>query len=347
MSEFNPQALQGAMDAVNKKYGENTVLNLEEGGTPLSVIPVGDPLVDAALKGRSEHGGIPRYKIIEIYGAESSGKTTFALHIVAEELKLDPRAVLYIDAEHALDKGYAAHLGIDLKRVIICQPTLGKEAMTVARDLVESGQISIIVIDSWSSLEPEDDAKADEVGDKKVGGSAMLASRGLRAMAGRCGDFKATMIILNQERVNITPMGARGKVTSGGNAMKFYPSLRLEIKTHGVSQETNQFKRTLRVAKSKCQAPVFHEVDFYVGFGIGIDKIKNLMQMGLEEGVIEKSGSWYSANGERLGQGFNNASTRLCESEGMRDAICKALGVKTFTPLQPYTPKTTILTNEE
>ena len=345
--EFSPKTLEAAMSSVNKMYGANTVLNLEEGGTPLSVIPFHDPILDPALQGAADQGGVPRYRVIEIYGPESSGKTTVALEIIASELQTDPRPALYIDAEHALDRGYAEHIGLDPKRCILNQPSNGKEALTVARDLIKSGQISMVVIDSWASLITEDEEKADEVGDKKTGGSARLASDGLKQMSTLCGEYKTTMIILNQQRVNLTRMGAFGKITTGGQAMKYYPSLRLEIKTHGHNTEADQFKRTLRVAKSKCQAPVFTEVDFYLGQGIGIDRISNLIQKGLEEGVIVKSGSWFSYNKENLAQGLKNTSALLFENKTLRDNICKDLNIKSFIPRSVFSPITSRKENTE
>jgi recombination protein RecA len=345
--EFDPKALQATMDAVNKYYGENTVLNLEEGGTPLSVIPFNDPILDPALKGAADQGGVPRYRMIEIYGPESSGKTTVALEIIASEMQIDPRPTLYIDAEHALDKGYAEHIGLDPKRCILNQPSNGKEALTVAREMIKSGQVSVAVIDSWASLITEDEEKAEQVGDKKTAGSARLASDGLKQMVTLCGEYKTTLIVINQQRVNLTRMGAFGKITSGGNAMKYYPSLRLEIKTHGSAQEANQFKRTLRVAKSKCQAPVFSEVEFYLGYGIGIDRVKNLMQKGLEEGIIIKSGAWFSYGEKKLGQGLSRASQKIVEDEDLRVQICNDLDVLPFVPRKVYSPVTSRKEDED
>lgn len=312
------KALEMALGQIEKQFGKGAVMKLGE-SSHMSVesIPTGALGLDIALG----VGGVPRGRIVEIYGPESSGKTTVALHIVAEAQKAGGEAA-FIDAEHALDPVYAKKLGVDIDNLIVSQPDTGEQALEIAEALVRSGAIDVIVIDSVAALVPK--AEIDgEMGDAHVGLQARLMSQALRKLAGVISKSKTTAIFINQLREKVGIMFGNPETTPGGRALKFYASVRLDVRKIETIKQSNEMignRTRVKVVKNKV-APPFKEAEFDIIYGQGISKEGNILDVAVNLDIVNKSGAWFSYNGQRIGQGRENAKQFLRENAEMLKEI--------------------------
>lgn len=313
------KALEAALSQIERAFGKGSVMKLgaREGVAETEVISTGSLGLDIALG----IGGLPRGRIIEIYGPESSGKTTLALHVIAQAQKQGGTCA-FIDAEHALDPVYARKLGVNIDDLLISQPDAGEQALEIADTLVRSGAVDVLVIDSVAALVPR--AELDgEMGDNHVGLHARLMSQALRKLTGSIARSKAMVIFINQIRLKIGVMFGNPETTTGGNALKFYASVRLDIRRIGSIKERDTVignQTRVKVVKNK-MAPPFRVVEFDIMYGEGISKVGELVDLGVQAGVIEKSGAWFSYDGQRIGQGRENAKQFLRDNPSIAAAI--------------------------
>ncbi|MCL6516235.1 recombinase RecA [Alicyclobacillus sp.] len=312
-------ALDSALKQIEKQFGKGAVMRLGEASASMNIetVPSGSLALDIALG----TGGYPRGRIIEIYGPESSGKTTVALHAVAEVQRRGGQAA-FIDAEHALDPVYAAKLGVNTDELLISQPDTGEQALEIAEALVRSGAVEIIVIDSVAALVPKSELEGD-MGDSHVGLQARLMSQALRKLAGAISKSKTIAIFINQIREKVGVMFGNPETTTGGRALKFYSTIRLEVRRTEALKQGNEVvgnRAKIRVVKNKV-APPFKTADVDIMFGEGISREGSMIDIGTEIDVIQKSGAWYSYGEERLGQGRENAKQYLKEHPELADEI--------------------------
>ncbi|MBK8172218.1 MAG: recombinase RecA [Sandaracinaceae bacterium] len=305
------KALELALGSIEKQYGKGAIMRLGAGTQPteIAVIPTGSPSLDLALG----VGGYPRGRIIEIYGPESSGKTTLTLHAIAEVQKAGGVAA-FIDAEHALDVSYAKKLGVNTEELLVSQPDFGEQALEIADTLVRTGAVDLVVVDSVAALVPKAEIEG-EMGDSHVGLQARLMSQALRKLTGTVHKSNCTLFFINQIRMKIGVMFGSPETTTGGNALKFYSSVRLDIRRVGsikVGEVAIGNRTRVKVAKNKL-APPFMTTEFDILFGKGISRSGDVLDMSAEGGVVDKSGAWYSFNGERIGQGRDNTRAYLDE----------------------------------
>jgi len=313
------RAIDLAMTQIEKQFGKGSIMRLGEGNVmpDIQVISTGSIGLDIALG----VGGIPRGRIVEIYGPESSGKTTLALHIVAEAQKKGGIAA-FIDAEHALDINYARKLGVKTDDLLVSQPDTGEQALEIAEVLVRSGAIDVLVIDSVAALVPRAEIEG-EMGDSHMGLQARLMSQALRKLTGTLSKSNCSMIFINQIRMKIGVMFGNPETTTGGNALKFYASVRMDIRRIAAlkqGQDTIGSRTRVKVVKNKV-APPFKEAEFDIMYGEGISREGDIVDLGAANDVIEKSGAWYSYSGERIGQGRENAKQFLREHPDMARSI--------------------------
>ena len=312
------KALQAAMAKIEKDFGKGSIMKLgEENVENVDVIPTGSIGLNAALG----VGGYPRGRIIEIYGPESSGKTTLAIHAIAEAQRLGGIAA-FIDAEHAFDRFYAQKLGVDIDNLFISQPDNGEQALEIADQLIRSSAIDIIVVDSVAALTPKAEIEGD-MGDNKVGLQARLMSQALRKLTSTISKTNTTCIFINQLREKIGVMFGNPETTTGGNALKFYSSVRLDIRRvtsikDGDNVIGNQVR--VKVVKNKV-APPFRKTEFEITFGEGISKVGELVDLGVEYGIVQKSGSWFSYQGSKLAQGRDATKNLLKDNPELCDEI--------------------------
>ena len=302
------KALEAALGQIEKQFGKGAVMKLGENAQMnIDVIPTGALSLDIALG----IGGVPRGRIVEVFGPESSGKTTVALHMIAEAQKLGGYAA-FIDAEHALDPVYAKHLGVDIDNLIVSQPDTGEQALEIAEALVRSGAIDILVVDSVAALVPKAEIDGD-MGDSHVGLQARLMSQALRKLAGVLNKSNTVAIFINQLREKVGVMFGNPEVTPGGRALKFYSSVRLDVRRVEALKINNEVvgnRTRVKVVKNKV-APPFREAEFDIVYGEGISKEGNVLDIGVNLNIVEKAGAWFSYNGTRIGQGRENAKQYL------------------------------------
>lgn len=316
------KALQLTIDKLEKTYGKGTIMKLsDERVVDIPAISTGSLGLDIALG----IGGIPRGRVIEIYGPESSGKTTLTMHMIAEAQKKGGLAA-FIDAEHAFDKSYAEKLGIDTENLLISQPDNGEQALEIADHLIRSGAIDIIVIDSVAALVPKGELEG-EMGDSKMGLQARLMSQALRKLTGTISKTGCSCIFINQLREKIGVMFGNPETTTGGNALKFYASVRLDIRRIGQikdGDDINGNRTKVKVVKNKV-APPFKVVEFDIMYGKGISKSGEIIDLGVELNVIQKSGSWFSYNGNKLGQGRDSVKQLIEDNPEMMEEMEKKI----------------------
>jgi recombination protein RecA len=318
------KALDAALGQIERSFGKGSIMKLgsrEAASAETEVISTGSLGLDIALG----IGGLPRGRIVEIYGPESSGKTTLALHVIAEAQK-GGGTCAFIDAEHALDPAYARKLGVNIDELLISQPDAGEQALEIADTLVRSGAIDVLVIDSVAALVPRAELEG-EMGDNHMGLHARLMSQALRKLTGSISRSRAMVVFINQIRMKIGVMFGNPETTTGGHALKFYASVRLDIRRIGAIKEREQTignQTRVKVVKNK-MAPPFKVVEFDIMYGEGISKRGELLDLGLQAGVVEKSGSWFSHEGQRIGQGRENAKSFLKDHADVAEQIEHAI----------------------
>ncbi len=313
------KALDSALAQIERQFGKGSIMKLGADNAVMDVeaTSTGSLGLDIALG----IGGLPKGRIIEIYGPESSGKTTLTLHVVAEEQKKGG-VCAFVDAEHALDPQYAKKLGVDLDELLISQPDTGEQALEIVDTLVRSGAVSLVVVDSVAALVPKSEIEGD-MGDMQMGSQARLMSQAMRKLTASIGRSNCMVIFINQIRMKIGVMFGSPETTTGGNALKFYASVRLDIRRIGAIKDRDEVvgnSTRVKVVKNKV-APPFKQVEFDIMYGEGISKVGELVDLGVKAGVVEKSGAWYSYGDERIGQGRENAKQFLRENPDMALAI--------------------------
>jgi recombination protein RecA len=319
------KALAAALAQIDKQFGKGSVMRLgDDVRAPIEVIPTGSIALDVALG----IGGLPRGRVVEIYGPESSGKTTLALHAVASAQKLGGIAA-FIDAEHALDPDYAGKLGVDVDALLVSQPDTGEQALEIMDMLIGSGSLDVIVIDSVAALVPRAEIEGD-MGDSHVGLQARLMSQALRKITGRLSQTKTTAIFINQLREKIGVFFGSPETTTGGKALKFYASIRIDVRRiqtlkEGADAVGNRTKA--KVVKNK-MAPPFKIAEFDIIYGVGISREGGIIDMGVEHGIIKKSGSWYTYDGDQLGQGMENSRRFLKDNPELADELERLIKAK-------------------
>lgn len=316
------KALDAALSQIERAFGKGSIMRLGKGQVvEVETVPTGSLGLDIALG----IGGLPKGRIVEIYGPESSGKTTLALHTVAEAQKRGG-VCAFIDAEHALDPVYARKLGVNLDDLLISQPDAGEQALEITDTLVRSGAIDVLVIDSVAALTPRAELEG-EMGDQLPGLQARLMSQALRKLTASVSKSKTMVIFINQIRMKIGVMFGSPETTTGGNALKFYASVRLDIRRIGALKNREEIvgnQTRVKVVKNKL-APPFREVEFDILYGEGVSKVGELIDLGVKAGIVEKSGAWFSYNSQRLGQGRENAKQFLRENEALATEIEAAI----------------------
>ena len=319
MDENKAKALAAALSQIEKQFGKGSIMRMGDGNVErdIQTVSTGSLGLDIALG----LGGLPRGRVVEIYGPESSGKTTLTLQVIAEMQKLGGTAA-FIDAEHALDVGYAEKLGVNIQDLLISQPDTGEQALEIADMLVRSGGVDIVVVDSVAALTPKAEIEG-EMGDSKMGLQARLMSQALRKLTGSISKSKTTVIFINQLRMKIGVFFGNPETTTGGNALKFYSSQRLDIRKMTSiknGQDVIGFRTRVKVVKNKLAAP-FREAEFDIIFGEGISREGDVLDLAAENGIVEKSGAWYSYKGDRLGQGRDNSRIFLKDNPDVLAAV--------------------------
>ncbi len=329
------RAVEQAISQIEKQFGKGSIMRMSEDKVvDIPAISTGSLTLDIALG----IGGVPRGRVVEIYGPESSGKTTLALHVAAEA-QIKGGTVAFIDAEHALDIGYAQKLGVDVDSLLVSQPDTGEQALDIAEILVRSGAVDVLIIDSVAALVPRAEIEG-EMGDQHVGLQARLMSQALRKLTGTISKSMTCVVFINQIRMKIGVMFGNPETTTGGNALKFYASQRLDIRRIAAIKEGDQVvgnRTRVKVVKNKI-APPFKEAEFDIIYGLGISKEGEIVDLGVTLGVIEKSGAWYSFDGERIGQGRENVKRFLGEHVEIRDRISGLILEKSGLKKEPASP---------
>jgi recombination protein RecA len=325
------KALAQAVGAIEKQFGKGSIMRLGEGGEAprVDVVSSGSIGLDLAMG----VGGYPRGRVVEIFGPESSGKTTLTLHAIAECQRAGGVAA-FIDAEHALDVTYARKLGVNLADLLVSQPDTGEQALEIAEQLVRSGAVDLVVVDSVAALVPKAEIEG-EMGDSHMGVHARLMSQALRKLTAVVARNNATVIFINQIRMKIGVVFGNPETTTGGHALKFYASVRLDIRRTGQLKDGEQVvgsRTRVKVVKNKV-APPFREAEFDIRYGVGIDRLAEAIDLGVERSIVEKSGAYFSFGGERMGQGREKASEWLRQNPAALDAIVQRLGGEAPEPI--------------
>jgi recombination protein RecA len=323
MDDNKQKALAAALGQIEKQFGKGSVMRLGDSGVDMTmgIISTGSLSLDVALG----IGGLPRGRVVEIYGPESSGKTTLALQVVAEAQKAGGSAA-FVDAEHALDPGYAGKLGVDIDELLVSQPDTGEQALEITDMLVRSGAVAVVVVDSVAALTPKAEIEGD-MGDSHMGLQARLMSQALRKLTGNIKRSNTMVIFINQIRMKIGVMFGSPETTTGGNALKFYASVRLDIRRIGAIKRGDEVvgnETRVKVVKNKV-APPFKQCEFEILYGEGSSREGELIDLGVKNGLVEKAGAWYSYNEERIGQGKDNVRTFLKEHPEMAAEIDQRL----------------------
>jgi recombination protein RecA len=331
------KAIELAVSSIEKQFGKGAILTMTEDAIDkeIDVIPTGSPSIDLALG----IGGYPRGRVVEIYGPESSGKTTLALHAVAE-LQKQGGVAAFIDAEHALDVNYARRLGVKVEELLVSQPDTGEQGLEIADVLLRSGAVDLVVVDSVAALVPRAEIEG-EMGDQQPGMQARLMSQALRKLTGTVSKSHATVIFINQIRMKIGVMFGNPETTSGGNALKFYASIRLDVRRIAAIKERDEVvgnRTRVKVVKNKC-APPFRQAEFDILYNEGISREGDVLDLASETGIVEKTGAWYSYAGERIGQGRENARKFLKDNPEtaarIAEAVYAAKDIKRKVPAEP------------
>jgi recombination protein RecA len=328
------KAVAAAIGAIEKQFGKGAIMRLGEedkAAQPISVIETGSLGLDLALG----CGGYPRGRVVEIYGPESSGKTTLTLHAIAQ-VQAQGGCAAFIDAEHALDVGYAKKLGVKVEELLISQPDTGEQALEIAETLVRSGAVDVVVIDSVAALVPRAEIEG-EMGDQHMGLQARLMSQALRKLTAVVSRNGATVIFINQIRMKIGVVFGSPETTTGGNALKFYSSMRLDIRRIGAVKEGEVVlgsRTRVKVVKNKL-APPFREAEFDILYGVGISRVHELIDLGCERGIVEKSGAWFTISGERLGPGRDKAGEALRQNPALAAGLERSLREAAAQPPGP------------
>src|SRR4030088_868283 len=313
MADERGKAIELALSQIEKQFGKGSIMRLgsKEAIVPISVIPTGSISFDAALG----VGGFPRGRVVEVFGPESSGKTTITLQVIAEAQKMGGMAA-FVDAEHALDPGYAKKLGVDVDNLLVSQPDYGEQALEITEALVRSNAIDVLVVDSVAALVPK--AELDgEMGDSHMGLQARLMSQALRKLTGTVSKSRTCLIFINQIREKIGVMFGNPETTTGGRALKFYSSVRVDIRRIGAVKDGDVVignRTKIKVVKNKTAAP-FREAEFDIMYGEGISREGDMLDLGVAKEIVEKSGAWFSYKGERIGQGRENAKTFMRDNK--------------------------------
>ena len=313
------KALDTALAQIERSFGKGSIMKLGQDNPVMDIEAVSTGAI--GLEVALGIGGLPKGRIIEVYGPESSGKTTLALHVIAQEQK-NGGICAFVDAEHALDPSYAKKLGVNLDDLLISQPDAGEQALEITETLVRSGAVSVVVVDSVAALTPRSELEGD-MGDAQVGAQARLMSQAMRKLTGSISRSNCMVIFINQIRMKIGVMFGSPETTTGGNALKFYSSVRLDIRRIGALKDRDEIvgnSTRVKVVKNKV-APPFKQVEFDIMYGEGISKTGEIIDLGVKEGIIEKSGAWFSYGDERIGQGRENAKMYLKENENICNEI--------------------------
>lgn len=326
MTQSSPEkqkALDAALSQIERAFGKGSIMKLSDGQamTGIESVSTGSLGLDIGLG----IGGLPRGRIVEIYGPESSGKTTLALHVIAEAQKAGGTCAI-VDAEHALDPGYARKLGVDVDNLLISQPDAGEQALEITDTLVRSGALDVLVVDSVAALVPRAELEG-EMGDTHVGLQARLMSQALRKLTGSISRSRTIVVFINQIRMKIGVMFGSPETTTGGNALKFYSSVRLDIRRIGAIKDKDEIvgnQTRVKVVKNK-MAPPFRQIEFDIMYGEGISKLGELLDLGVKANLVEKSGSWFSYDGQRIGQGRENSKNFLRENPELADKLEKQI----------------------
>ncbi len=341
MADDKARILETAISQIEKQFGKGAIMRLgsKDVLVPVSAIPTGSLTLDAALG----VGGFPRGRVVEIFGPESGGKTTLALHVTAEAQKMGGMAA-FIDAEHALDPNYAKKLGVDVDNLLVAQPDSGEQALEITETLIRTGGVDIVVIDSVAALVPKAELEGD-MGDPSMGLQARLMSQALRKLTAIVSKSRTCLVFINQIREKIGVMFGNPETTTGGRALKFYATMRVDVRRIQAIKEGDRVvgsRTRAKVVKNKVAAP-FREAEFDILYGEGISRESDLLDLGAERGVLEKSGTWFSFDGERIGQGRENARLFLKENTDIREkleaALRKQLGLAHVGNAQPEPPK--------
>jgi recombination protein RecA len=328
------KALQAALAQIEKQFGKGTIMKMDDSAINRAhpAVSTGSLGLDLALG----IGGLPRGRVVEIYGPESSGKTTLTLQVIAEMQKLGG-VCAFIDAEHALDIGYAQKLGVNVNDLLLSQPDNGDQALEIMDTLVRSGGVDLVIVDSVAALTPKAEIEG-EMGDSLPGLHARLMSQALRKLTGSIARTNTTCIFINQIRMKIGVMFGSPETTTGGNALKFYASVRLDIRRIGSVKKGDEVigsETKVKVIKNK-MAPPFKTCEFEIRYGMGVDRIGEVIEMGAAQGVVEKSGSWYAYKGEKIGQGKDNSREFLLQNPDLFNEIEAIVREKAFAKLRPH-----------